>query len=158
MATSRFEDLPKTIGKLNGRIRTGITQATRKAAGKAHVTAVRATRVDTGFARSNWVVTIGNPFLGEIPPYAPGMKLGFKERANASAAITQGRNVIKTWKVNAPSIFIANNVDYIETLNDGRARTAPDMMKEKAVQAGILAAKAGLRGALEGRKPKPEVT
>lgn len=147
-----FTDLPKIINQSKGRINRGIQRVTREAARKAHETAVLSTRVDQGTARSNWFVTIGSPSFGVIPAYSPGNNLGRGERGNARAAINQGKSVIRTWTINLEaSIFITNNVPYIETLNDGRPAVAPDQMKEKAVQAGTLAVRTGLRKALRGR-------
>lgn len=77
------------------------------------------TPVDTGRARSNWIVSLQAPILTEREPYAPGEGLGRGERANAQAAIEQGARRI-TVAAPGQTIFISNNVRYIGVLNDGR--------------------------------------
>lgn len=95
---------------------------------------VLATPVDTGRARSNWVVSVGRPVLAAIEPYAPGKKLGIGETANARAALEQGRAALA-----APGeksrVYITNNVQYIGMLNDGHSTQAPAGFVENAVDA-----------------------
>ena len=98
---------------------------------------VDTTRVDTGKARSNWRATLDAPATGTIPPYSPGNKLGQAETANAGSAKAQQAQVINTFNVRKNrSIFITNNVDYIETLNNGGPRVAPGLMVEQGFQTG----------------------
>jgi hypothetical protein len=94
---------------------------------------VRATPVDTGKARSNWLVSNGSPMEDEIEPYSPGSKLGISEDANAEAAIQQGKEAI-TQHPSGEDIFIRNNVDYIERLNDGWSKQAPALFVELGIQ------------------------
>ncbi len=95
------------------------------------VALVEATPVDTGAARSNWLVGRGRPRQAVIPPYAPGKKLGRGERRNASAAISAGFAAIRQFKTRP--IFVGNNLDYIEFLNDGTSKQAPAGFVERAI-------------------------
>lgn len=111
------------------------SDAVRKIALFVDQQVVMGTPVDTGRARSNWVVSVGMPFEGELEPYAPGEKLGIGEGANAGAAIAQGQRVIaeNQWITDGESIFITNNVHYIGLLNDGSSPQAPPYYVEQAI-------------------------
>lgn len=102
-------------------------------------TLVLATPVDTGRARSNWIVTIGAPAESPINPYVPYPKRSgkdFRERANAAAAIEQGQSAIRA-HIPGMKIFITNNVNYVPILNTGTSRQAGPQFIEKAIQASI---------------------
>lgn len=93
------------------------------------------TPVDTGRARSNWLVSLVEPRQDEIPPYAPGRRLGKGESANAAAALAQGAAVIGMRRP-GQDIVISNNVPYIGRLNEGSSAQAPANFVEAAVQSG----------------------
>lgn len=123
---------------------TGITRAGAKA---ALVSVVRNTPADKGVARSNWRIGIGAPPRSNIPAYAPGKKLGIMENANASAAIAAGKA-----RLNASlgsfggglkrSVYLVNNLPYIDKLNGGSSTQAARGFVETA----IFAATAAIRG------------
>lgn len=94
---------------------------------------VTSTPVDTGRARSNWVVGIG-PSTRAIDAYAPGEK-GSTAAENAEAALRQARDFLDSTDVSV--IYISNNLDYIQYLNEGSSAQAPAGFIEEAVQAGI---------------------
>jgi hypothetical protein len=110
----------------------------RKAALAIDQTVVLATPVDTGRARSNWLVQLNSPETSPIEPYSPGKKLGKSDSANASAAIAQGLSVIAQAKP-GDTIYISNNLDYIAKLNAGSSQQAPSMFVEKSIDAAIQA-------------------
>lgn len=139
-----FSTLPGTMKRTATRLATGFDRIVQDAAIAAGAAAVDNTRVDTGAARSNWQASIGVETFSVIPPYAPGNKLGQGESANASAAKSQHRSVIKTFNTRiSNSIFFSNNVDHIGILNDGGPFVAPGNMAALGVQAAI----ASVRGA-----------
>ncbi len=142
MVAKTFKTLPKTMKSFQNKITKGVERVMRSATDKTLKVAIKTTRVDTGLARSNWQVTKAAPAGNVIPPYKRSSKAGRGETANLKGALNAGRRVIKTFKVKLDtSLFIANNVDYIETLNDkGAGSHAPDFMRQKAVLAGRLAA------------------
>lgn len=91
------------------------------------------TPVDTGWARANWLVNVGTPFLAVIGAYERGKK----------TAVPTGTGVgsIATYKLGMGKVFISNNVPYITRLNAGSSKQAPAGF----VQAAILRALLGLR-------------
>jgi hypothetical protein len=84
---------------------------------------VMKTPVDTGHARMNWQVTIGKPANGEIEGYD---KEGKKTIARGLAAIKD----LSAYKV----VWISNNVTYIEFLEDGSSKQAPEGMLAVTVE------------------------
>ena len=76
---------------------------------------VEETPVDTGEARSNWLVGRGKPRTAIIKPYAPGKHLGRGETRNRRGAINAGRAAIRGFKTRP--IFVSNNTPQIEFLN-----------------------------------------
>ena len=133
-----FSDLPKIMANIEKRAKRALRITVQEVALTTHSKAIRTTRVDTGVARSNWIMTLGSPFTGVIPAYRPGKMRGIGERANANAARKQGLGVIRRYKVESEQIiYITNNTPYIGFLNDGSATISPPgMMREQAVQAG----------------------
>lgn len=68
------------------------------------------TPVDTGRARGNWQATIGSPATNEIE--------------NESMSVALAGVAANLGKVNDVS-FLANNLPYIEELEDGSSKQAP---------------------------------
>lgn len=100
----------------------------RKVALAVDSAVVLATPVDTGRARSNWQVEIGQPASGTIEPLAGA--------GSAGAAIEAAKAVIET-AVPGNTVHITNNLDYIGRLNDGWSAQAPAGFVEEAVQNGV---------------------
>lgn len=134
-----------TLGEFAHRIRrrarqveTGVNETKRKVALIVDRELVFETPVDTGRARSNWVVSLTAPVFDVREPYAPGDRLGKNERANAQAAIEQGSIIIATVRP-GDDIYISNNVHYIGLLNDGFSAQAPSGFVQSAVIRGASA-------------------
>lgn len=126
----------RRITVLSERIRTEVNKVVRKTALAADREVVLATPVDTGRARSNWLVSLGSGREDTIEPYAdlgshtdPSKK---SETANASAAMAQAAGVVAGRK-EGQDIYITNNLPYIELLNSGSSAQAPAHFVEKAV-------------------------
>lgn len=104
---------------------------------------VMATPVDTGRARSNWIVSLQAPVTKEQQPYTPYAKgskgggAGASEGANAQAAMEQGASVIAK-RQPGQAIHITNNVPYIRRLNDGHSAQAPANFVKRAILNGIV--------------------
>ncbi len=84
---------------------------------------VRKTPVDTGRARGNWQVSTGSPASGDID----------NEDSNGNGTISDGNGTI----VSAPPfgvVYIANNLPYIERLENGHSKQAPAGMLELTFQ------------------------
>ena len=145
VGTFPFSALPQRMNTLGGTITKGVSKLVQDVAIGIGATVVDTTKVDTGLARSNWRATISAPASGTIPPYAPGVRLGIGEGANASAAKAQQKQAIKRFKASKhTSIFITNNVPYIGVLDHGDSNHVAGDMVKMGLQTGraILQAKA----------------
>ncbi|MCK5131697.1 MAG: hypothetical protein KAR40_06040 [Candidatus Sabulitectum sp.] len=131
--TIRADHLPEAVNRIVKLVALAVDQ-----------TIVLATPVDTGAARSNWVVSVDSPKSGIIDPYSPieqgtdPSKIG--ESANASRALDQGKGVIQA-RPPGHNLYITNNLDYIEDLNNGKSAQAPASFVQLAIQQGIAAVK-----------------
>lgn len=134
----------KNIRKRGRQVENAGTRFTKAVAKRALRALVTTTPVDTGNARSNWRVGIGASTSAEIPPYAPGKKLGIGETANAGAAISAGIARINSVRGKSgvgltTAIYITNNTGYIgnlpngKGLNDGYSPQAPAGFIEAAL-------------------------
>lgn len=93
------------------------------------------TPVDTSKALSNWVAAISNPKTKVRPAFFVGMD-GSTHSQSSTMAYSMANAVIQRAKV-GQVIYISNNVDYIELLNQGYSRQAPPDFIEKSVEKSI---------------------
>lgn len=84
------------------------------------------TAVDTGEARSNWVVTLGGPWPTPVPPFSPGKHLGKGERANLEASQALAAAVVTQRRYSEIPVYITNNADHIGLLNEGAVQLRPE--------------------------------
>jgi len=84
------------------------------------------TAVDTGEARSNWIVTIGGPWPSAVPPFSPGEHLGKGERANLEAVQALAAAVVTQRRYSEIPVYITNNADHIGLLNEGVVELRPE--------------------------------
>lgn len=138
-----------SLGDLNSRMRrrarnlsSNVARAVRTVALAVDREVVTSTPVDTGRARSNWIVSINTPFRADIEPYSPhpkasqGSGAGTAEGANAQAALNQGAGVIARVQ-QGHTVYVQNNVPYIEKLNNGSSLQAPKNFVGRAVMIGV---------------------
>jgi len=84
---------------------------------------VSKTPVKTGRARGNWQVTIGDPASGQV------------ERLDINGAETIKEGVAAIADLPAYQlVWISNNVDYIERLEHGHSKQAPEGMLAVTVE------------------------
>lgn len=87
-----------------------------------------ATPVDTSHASTNWIGSVGKPFLAVV---------GSREKPDASAQ-EQGMREVRAYSgkdIKARrKIYIRNNVSYLKFLNRGSSQQAPAEFVEKALQ------------------------
>lgn len=76
------------------------------------------TPVQTGHARANWVPSIGAPFVGEVSGAA----------THDAAVVSLMRYVLEQG-----SLWVSNNVPYINMLNLGHSKQAPSGFVEAAI-------------------------
>ena len=98
----------------------------RRLALAADQTLVSATPVDTGRARSNWMVQLGSASSETRDPMPEGQLL-----SEAAATISAYRS---TPAGPGPEIHITNNLPYIQRLNEGHSAQAPAAFVEQAIQ------------------------
>ena len=136
------KDDAKALGKkLRGRARAiepNVWRIMVVMANAMGASVIRSTPVDTGRARSNWRVGIGQAPGKVIAPYSPGHKLGIGETANADAAIAKIKSTLANPRRKPHNIYLKNNVHYIGKLNRGHSSQAPSQYVQKAVRAGIM--------------------
>lgn len=113
----------------------------RRVALVADQAVVTATPVDTGRARSNWIVQIGGPATDAIEPYSPGDR-GSTGAANVQAALDQGEAAIRDYRA-GQEIHITNNLPYIGDLNKGSSAQAPENFVELSVLEAVQAVRFG---------------
>jgi len=98
---------------------------------------VSATPVDTGRAKSNWLVQVGSSPNTAIEPYVPG-KFGSTAAENTQAAIDQASSAISGY-TSGSAIYITNNLPYIQKLNNGSSAQASANFVQQAVLEGAAA-------------------
>lgn len=102
-----------------------VNKEARKVALKALRNIVLATPVDTGRARGNWRVGVNSDPRDTIA----------RKSKKGTAAIKVGQSTIASAKGKGlVDIVIANNLPYIERLNDGWSEQAPSKFVEKAIR------------------------
>ena len=94
------------------------------------------TPVRTGWARANWVPTIGRPFNVNVGR-GPGEDENSTQVNRANARQTRGQTELLGYRIEQGRIFISNNVPYIQALNAGSSDKAPAMFVQAGIQAGV---------------------
>ena len=97
------------------------------------------TPVDTSTALSNWHVSLHFPVDITIPPHSFG-HLGSTKAQSAGQTIGEARNVLSN-KRPGDKLYISNNVDYIQKLNEGSSKQEPAGFVERAIIVGRLKGK-----------------
>lgn len=148
MALNSIDQLPLVLQRYRKAIVSTTNRVAREAARQGGGYLARDTAVDTGQARSNWVMTLDAPFEGVIPPYAPLPKLGNSaltagrkdETANLSAVQAQHAAASLAFNVEKNSeIYIRNNVDHIALIEGGHSpQTLPGLL-ERGLNAAMRA-------------------
>ena len=87
------------------------------------------TPVDTGWARANWIPSIGSAFTGTAGSRedAEQGQIDMSPQSSGIASIAVG------YRLKQGSVFISNNVPYIQFLNDGSSRQAPSGFVQAAI-------------------------
>jgi len=112
------------------RLEGQVGNVVKRAAIAIDQTLVTSTPVDTGRARSNWIVSLGTPSGETVGP------------TSEQAALSRAQQEIER-RVRGQAIHITNNLPYIGRLNEGSSAQAPAGFVQAAVQQGV----ASIRGA-----------
>ena len=114
--TANSRDFARALDRAVGDLLAEPLLRTKQDVARAVLTGIVArTPVGTGHARANWKVSIGSPAAGVV---AGGDPSGAATLANGVAAIMADRDPFST-------VWITNNVPYIETLEQGSSSQAP---------------------------------
>lgn len=127
---SGFEFFVKRMKERADQVEVGTNNAVRRLALAINQVVITETPVDTGHARANWQVSLARPILEEID----------EEDKSGQATINKNAALIQT-RPPGIAIILANNVPYINKLNEGSSEQAPAQF----VQQSILAAASALR-------------
>lgn len=109
---------------------TRLNEIKKKVASQVLTDVVYDTPVDTGQAKSNWIVNLGQASTTVRLAYVPGFK-GSTGQDNASSAINAGESVINGARAGV-DIHITNNLPYIVRLNQGYSPQAPSNFVQDA--------------------------
>ena len=98
----------------------------------------RATPVDTGHARANWVPSVGAPHVGEV------------EGAGSHAA---GVGSVLRFKLGDGALWVSNGVEYVHILNYGTSNQAPPLWIEAAVDRAVATIQARYNVSIDIDRP-----
>ncbi len=151
MASTLIEFGTEVTGELKRRVSMGVANTMKMAVSRVMRRVVRDTPVDTGRARSNWQVGVGDLDLLDLDPYVPypkGSGMNKSETANAEATIAAGDSRLAGYTKG--DILLGNAVTnprdgegYIGELNAG---TASPQAGPNFVELAILAGLEEIRG------------
>jgi hypothetical protein len=120
-----FSDFDRALATVEKQLDDVTIETLQKVVLAADSTIVLATPVDTGRARGNWLPSIGTPreeaLLDKFDP-------------SGQNAIAEAVALVSSVKP-GDTVYISNNLEYIQALNEGHSQQAPAGFVEKAVQA-----------------------
>lgn len=96
---------------------------------------IETTPVDVGWARANWVPSIGAPAPGS--PIARSTQEREAAAPGAQASQAAGIASVAGYKLNRGAVFISNNVPYLKELNEGSSQQAPANFIEASIDRGV---------------------
>ncbi len=91
------------------------------------------TPVDTGWARNNWLPSVGEPKIMDADKKDP-TPADVAARGKVSQA---GTNDVLAWKNGDGPIFATNNVPYIRALNAGHSKQSPAGFVQAALERAV---------------------
>lgn len=112
-------------------MRTFFALQSREAVRRAISTLIRLTPRESGWAVSNWIVTVGLPFEGTV-----GSKDSVSFSAQQSSIAGLG-----TYRDLRQQIYVTNNVPYVGRLNAGSSTKTPAGFVQAAVVSAVRAAR-----------------
>lgn len=143
MAGQTLDQFSRRITRVGAQIAANADRLVRTVALAADQVVVMETPVDTGRAKSNWIVALGSAPSGTIDPYASG-EGGSTAGSNEAAALAQAERVISGYNGDmGVEIYITNNLPYIEELNRGSSAQAPAQYVETALATALSIIRGG---------------
>ena len=120
--------------RIGDSLRSAVAQAIRMLALELDAELRRATPVDTGHARRNWVPSIGQPNTTE---------------AKDGSARAAGIQAVLAYELANGALWVANVVPYIRSLNYGSSQQQPAGFVERAIAVAIQKVEAKLAGKVD---------
>lgn len=100
---------------------------------------IETTPVDTGWARANWVPSIGVAATQNLR----GTEVTSQQVAAAGATQRSGQAEVLGYALNRGKVFVTNDVPYINRLNDGSSDQAPSGFVQRSIAKAVTQ---GIRG------------
>ncbi len=91
------------------------------------------TPVDTGWARANWIPSVGEPDQTDATKKEPSPA----DVAAAAQRQQDGTNDVLSWTNDKGPIFVANNVPYIGALDAGHSKQSPSGFVQNALELAV---------------------
>lgn len=135
---SSFRDAAKSMRLTAEAVATNATQAVKEVSSTVGFSVVYATPVDTSRARMNWQGSVDVPKEGVLLP-APLQPSNPSE--GLQVALESIRGAAASYNGQKSGVWIVNNLDYIQALNNGSSSQAPANFVALSVQAGAEAVK-----------------
>ena len=146
MATSRgLKKFAARMDEVSSQILGTMDVTMRKLALVTDQVAVLATPVDTGRARGNWIVTLGEQAAASdnqrTKDKSGNLALEQARGALGVSLIGGGGRNQKSGRFQSAvkTIFLTNSVEYVTFLDQGSSRQAPAGMTQQAITAGLQA-------------------
>jgi hypothetical protein len=138
-------DLANQMDALEKRVKAASKSTTDDVALSILNDLVQVTPVDVGTAISNWQLTLDAPASDIVPAYAPSPKGRTKHgvwthvvdpiitaQNNLPLILDAARRVLSARQL-GQTIYLANNLPYIQELNDGSSEQAPSGFVDRAL-------------------------
>ena len=98
---------------------------------------IEATPVDTGWARANWVPSIGRRANAPETPTDPELRRQASRSAATAQSAGTARLVAGGYSLNQGAVFISNGVPYLVFLNEGTSQQAPKAFVQQGIVKGV---------------------
>jgi hypothetical protein len=138
-------DLANQMDALEKRVKAASKSTTDEVALSILNDLVQVTPVDVGTAISNWQLSLDAPALDIVPAYAPSPKGRTKagvwthavdpiitSQNNLPLILDAAKRVLAARQL-GQTIYLANNLPYIQELNDGSSEQAPSGFVDRAL-------------------------
>lgn len=113
-------------------LRRSLRNTARRVLLAVHARLDDTTPVDTGFAVTNWVPSVGEPFQG-----LAGTRTQAEEGRLDLGPKQAGLAAVRAYELSQGDLFDTNNVHYVEDLNGGSSSKAPAAFVQAAIVGGI---------------------
>lgn len=113
-----------TAAEISLQLKASIEEACKALALEVTANLIETTPVATGFARANWIPSIGSPVTD----------IDGDHTSVSVSAQQEGIAQVLTYTIDAGDLFVSNNVPYIGMLDLGHSNQAPAGFVEAALQ------------------------